>query len=793
MKQIVGIVAAALLGPSMAWSQTITVQLDDAVVAPHPRIGIGVNGGGGWYNFVGANLVDNSCFEGPEHRNSSDPNDTQNGISQRGWPWNISDVSAATPSVDSSERTSGSQSQKIVITGAPVRLSQGRVDLPQQPRAMRFTPSGSYVIKARVKASSASAQLRLGFMLDGWSPTYGPAASVTTDWATYSWTYVPSANQELTGFSIELATNATYWIDDVIAYNANDLDPDTGLSAVYVARLRELHPDTLRLGGLGINGIPLESYLFEPWDLSYGPPAFMGEMGLNTFLKLCRAIGADPFISVPPAFSDPTMAALGDLTDDVVDNGVADHGNLVDYLGGDGSTAYGARREADGYSRWDSQFGVIYLELGNEIWGTPDGLWDMNFDSDSGNTTLIRMERFARYNVARMTEMKARPGWRSTMRVGFGGRDPTIWIGDWAGSYNVTLVPAVKDLTDFSTISMYYGPEGASTTDDALYGDLFGRAAWFERSVRAMKQAFYTAAGNRDIETAVYEGAAVWGPYAASLDENVYAKEVSVGAAVADVDNFAAGNRAGITVNNLFHFNGYVWAIIGGFPDFQRKPAYYAVQLFTQHIAGEAIGCTVAGSGSYTSNIPDEPPVPNVACYAYRDGSSYQVLLINRSRSASQTVTIGRDLSPLASVALTAADINANNESGEQVTLQAQSLGGGPLRQLTTTVPPFTATLIKLSSEAQVATDAGSLDLAPGIDAARPDGAASDRSAGTDGGSHFEGGHGADAVTSVDAAGGASTTAPGCACAASARASLATGLALALFGALRRRPKPHRP
>jgi len=178
-----------------------------------------------------------------------------------------------------------------------------------------------------------------------------------------------------------------------------------------------------------------------------------------------------------------------------------------------------------------------------------------------------------------------------------------------------------------------------------------GRAAWFERSVRSMKQAFSAAA-------------------------------------VADVDNFAAGQRAGVTVNNRFHFNGNVWAVVTGVPDFFRKPAFCAVQLFTRHVVGEAIGCTVEGSTSYTSNIPDQPAVPTVACCAFRDGTFYQALLVNRSRSTPQSVTIGRDLSLLASVTLGSANIN---DSNEQVTLRAQSLGGGALRQLTITRPPFSA------------------------------------------------------------------------------------------------------
>lgn len=34
-------------------AQTVTIELDGVVVAPRAAFGIGINGGGSWYNFVG--------------------------------------------------------------------------------------------------------------------------------------------------------------------------------------------------------------------------------------------------------------------------------------------------------------------------------------------------------------------------------------------------------------------------------------------------------------------------------------------------------------------------------------------------------------------------------------------------------------------------------------------------------------------------------------------------------------------------------------------------------------------
>jgi hypothetical protein len=414
---------------------------------------------------------------------------------------------------------------------------------------------------------------------------------------------------------------------------------------------------------------------------------------------------------VPPAFSDPTHAALGDLTLDVIQNHYADHGNLVDYVGGGAGTAYGARREADGRSRWDLEFDRVYFELGNELWGTPDGRWDLKVDSNPDNDFEELMQNSAVYYQRRMTEMKGRPGWRPNMRVGFGCRKAMTWVDPtWGYSYDKTVVPAVKDLADFFTISMYYGGGDSTNTDEEIYGGLFARAQWHEREIAEMRQHFANAAG-RDLEACVYEGNAVWGPYSKHLDEFIYSKEVSVGQGVSLVDNYAAANRAGLRFNNHFHFNGNVWATVTSYPELYRKPAFLAIRMFTREIRGDMVTATVTGSPTWDDALTGETGVPYVACYPYKDGPAYYVLLVNRHRTQAQTLTIKKTLAPTRLVKLTSAGINDNNEAGEQVRLETEALPGQTVSSYSVTVPPFSAYLM-------VSGDAGGPPTRTDIDAA---------------------------------------------------------------------------
>ncbi len=646
-----------------------TVDFNDTIVAPKSSMGINVSSNS-------ANIINGGCFEAAAD---------SNGFASEGWGWFKSGTFTA--SVDTSTFVSGKQSQKVAVGAAPVAMEQATVDLPQAPFTRVLTPSGKYMIKVMLKSGVANARVQLGIIDGGWAVHYSPAMPLTTSWGEYSWSYTPTTSDLWRGVSIQFLDNTNYWIDNLASWDANNTNAATGFAQTYVDRLTELKPAMLRLGGLGVNSMTLEHYLFKTWPLSYAPPP-NEYLHINTFMALCKTVNASPFITVPPAFTDTASAAATDLTSDLVANHFADHGNLVDYLGGDGTTTYGARRTNDGFARWDTQFPVIYYEMGNETWGTPDGLWDMHL----GLPGDPWMQTYATYCTKRMTEMKSRAGWRANMKVGFGGfaADSDSWAG-----YSTILIPAIKNLADFGTIFMYYGSGSNTNSDEEIYGGLFAKAQWHQRTIKQMNTTYATAAGHA-LECCIYEGNCVWGNYyngPSANDTFVYSKEVSAGAAASLLDNYAAGNRAGVKFNNHFAFTGGSWSSLTAEPNFYRKPAYQALKIFNNYISGNLITSTVNGSATWNDTLTGESNVPYVACYPYKNGSSYSILVVNRHRTAAQTVTLNRALTVTQLVKLTAGSINANNESSEAVTLQLQSVAATG-NSYTLTVPPFSAYVV---------------------------------------------------------------------------------------------------
>lgn len=658
-----------------------TVTVSDTAVAPASSMAVNVGN-------ATANFVNGSCFEGPANGD---------GIAATGWGW-WKDGGTFTCAIDTSTKTSGKQSQRLVVTAAPAQLKQTRVDLAQAALTTKLIAGHNYIIKARMKAGTATARMKLGFVNESWGTHYPTnATTLTTGWVDYSWTFTPSATTLWRGVTIQFLDAQTYWLDDVVAWDSTDTDAATGFVKQYVDRLKEMKPKMLRLGGLGVNSVPLEDYLFRPWPDTYGPPP-TETLNINTFMALCKTTNASPFVCMPPAFTDTASAATQtDLTWDLLNNHYADHGNMVDYLGGDSSTTYGARRQSDGFNRWDTQFPTIYYEMGNETWGTPDGKWDMHLTPQPADTPFPGagadpwVDNYAVYCLKRLTEMKGRPGWRSNMRAGFGGFAADT--DNWA-NYRTKLIPIVKNVADFGTVFMYYGSGDNTKTDEQIYGGLFAKAIWHEREIKAMNAKYQTAAG-KNVPVVIYEGNAVWGNYFNGPTENdrfVYSKEVSLGAAVSMVDNYCAGNKASVTFNNHFAFTGGPWGTVTE-DTYLRKPSFFALKMMNENLSGSLITASVSGSGTWNDNLTTETNVPYVACYPYKNGSALSIVVINRHRTQAQSVTINRAMTFGKLISLTGANINTNNETAENITLQSQNLTGSGT-SYTFNAAPFSAYIL---------------------------------------------------------------------------------------------------
>jgi len=144
-------------------------------------------------------------------------------------------------------------------------------------------------------------------------------------------------------FGIRLAQGSGVFLDDMFLGRDAAAGNDTAFTDACVARLKELRPGVLRFWG-GQFGTTLEDQLADQYARranGYSPKLRSATnwcYGLCDFLVLCKEVGADPWYVIPPTFSR------------------ADMDGLVAYL----------RAEGD-------HFNAVYIEYGNEAWGSAGG------------------------------------------------------------------------------------------------------------------------------------------------------------------------------------------------------------------------------------------------------------------------------------------------------------------------------------------------------------------------------------------------------------------------------------
>ena len=184
--------------------------------------------------------------------------------------------------------------------------------------------------------------------------------SLTNSWQDYSYTFTanengPNTNAAFLAFSV---SGGKVLLDDAsLIESANPNNPTAFRNAV-VERLQQLNPGVLRYMDSGTDfGSSIDNMIAVPdarvrsGSLQKMTQQTMVPLGLEEFLVLCQTVGAEPWFTIPMNIEPAEMQ------------------NLIQFLGGSSSSAYGSKRAQLGQSApWTSVFPVIHLEMGNEMW-----------------------------------------------------------------------------------------------------------------------------------------------------------------------------------------------------------------------------------------------------------------------------------------------------------------------------------------------------------------------------------------------------------------------------------------
>lgn len=254
--------------------------------------------------------------------------------------------------LDSTTAYNGHQSQVIVYTGDSGNLGVANRGLNRWGIAVRDNQAfqGRVYLKGKELTGPVTVALQSA---DGKS-VYAQKEihGIGVDWKKFKFTLVTDAADPQARLAIYLSSKGKVWIDQaVLMSTGKDQFKGLPIRADLGNRLKEEGLTFLRYAGTMVNA---PEYRFKNMigDPDLRPP-YRGHwnhyssngFGIVEFLKFCEAAAIEPCFAIN-IYESP-----------------ADMADMVEYLNGDASTRWGAKRAKEGHPK---PYGVKYIEIGNE-------------------------------------------------------------------------------------------------------------------------------------------------------------------------------------------------------------------------------------------------------------------------------------------------------------------------------------------------------------------------------------------------------------------------------------------
>jgi hypothetical protein len=534
---------------------------------------------------------------------------------------------------------------------------------------------GRYTLQFRAKSLSGEASVTVKLerldMTHGRHSLFSQVVPLTKSWQDYTFPFDAAEDGTPVG-TVALGftfAGSSALLDDVALTEAAAPDNPTVFRDAVVSTLRELHPGILRYTDGDGFGSSLENVLAAPSTRlrsGYSTQSARQEdiaIGLNEILVLCREIGAEPWYSFPIDFSPAEIS------------------NLVDFLAGPVTTAYGKRRAELGQTApWTSVFPTIHLEPGNEVWNKGD------FYGETIADPLV----YAQYADQLFAAARANKAYQpAKFDLVLGGWGFVPW---WSreelsvATKNDSIDAGPYFFTDFND---------ASSTE-AIFGPMFAEPEYLDSTAYGYmkEQAGISANAPHPANLEVYE-VNLSTTAGRATQEQINQVVPSVGAGIAALDHMLLMLRdLGITTQSLFSIEGYrflmdkgpphrttpLWGSVidmGG-PTNRRRPSYLAEELVNEAILPQMLKTELSGANPTWDQAPSENdkialnPAHLLQTFAFADGSRRSVILINLSRTDSLPIVLAGADAPHGTVRqgrLTSAHITDSNETATQVGL----------------------------------------------------------------------------------------------------------------------------
>ena len=503
----------------------------------------------------------------------------------------------------------------------------------------QFEPNHTYAVSVWLKGtgiSGSSATFSAGFA--SLSTTF---TGITSSWYHYTKTFssVPGTQAYAPIVQLYWKGPGTLYVYQLEFYDTSHapftLDPRV------VQTLQDFRPGTIRFWScfsdtsrrypfLSLDGC-LQNESANRGDPFYGNMAYCtsDQEKLPAAMALSTQVGAIPWIICNMSWSEQEWC------------------NFIDYLAAPAGVGYAAtHRPATHPGPYLTDFSKIYLEFGNEEWGT-------QWTATSQNNGYM-YGAYAHYMLSQaLTSASSRYTYAaSKLKVVLNGWDNSPTYGEGA----LTKCPEASAVD----CCLYLGTSG--TTDAAFQTDLLG-VTWYNTMMdQWAADEIVSAQAGRPYEITSYEGGD-------GSDNPSYTGpgDHSLALGVGLLDIYLYGQQKGMTAFNFYGFGlGYgLYRSHSNFSaGFRPHPVWEAMQMRNQYCAGDI----VATDNNLAPRTADGKNTSLVGVYTFHEltsGTNYaEIVVISRDLYNTTTVALHLPAAPIGSATLytLAGDPRGNND-----------------------------------------------------------------------------------------------------------------------------------
>jgi hypothetical protein len=526
------------------------------------------------------------------------------------------------------------------------------------PADEEFQPNHTYQVDVWLMQSGIASG-DVTFSIGGLNITH-TFTGVTGQWQHYTWTFpavagLPANNNQPT-VHLDFQAPGTLWVDNFQLYDAA-WAPNT-LSPQVMQAWTEYQPGTIRIwsnfgnAAQNYSFLSLDSWL-TPEIKTRNSPGIGNQYEVSAQLEHLpdalanvKAVGANPWLIVNMALSE------------------VEWGELIDYLAAPAGVGYASMRPSNHPGPYTDDFSTIYLEVGNEEWGTQQVPADAAYG------------QWANFVINQATANKSYFNPNQIKFVGNGS-----FLNPSFGSAAAQAAPQLS-IIDYAL----YSTGNTSLSGDAYYqSDLLQVPATNGPLINAIvAQQQQDAQNGLTYELASYEQ----GP---GSDSANYAGDPSLAAAIGAIDVNLYASLRGFGPQNFFMYQlgtGAYTSHTNFANGFLPHPVWEALQMRNLYCSGPMVS-TNANSDPITA---DGNAYPLIAIYAFQDANvvnQADVVVISRDLDNQTPVTLQFPATPTgnAQLYMLTGNPRANNDTAMNIPITSTSLSG-VTANYTFTMPP---------------------------------------------------------------------------------------------------------